>query len=71
MCISKAGLSSLRDDWAKYKNKRPDVSDSNQNVETTCNPKCKLTGLKEDFKELTGLCKTVAFQWKKSLQSSD
>ena len=29
ICIFKAGLSSLSDDWAKYKEKLPDVSDSN------------------------------------------
>ena len=43
MCIFKAGLSSLSDGWAKYKGKVPDVSDSNQNVETTCNSKLKFT----------------------------
>ena len=39
MCIFKAGLSSSYDCWAKYKEKVPDVSDPNQNVETTCNSK--------------------------------
>ena len=29
MCIFKPGLSSLYDGWAKYKEKVPDVSDSN------------------------------------------
>ena len=42
MCIFKAGLSSLSDDKEKYIKKAPDVSDSNQNVETTCNSKLKL-----------------------------
>ena len=34
MCIFKAGLSSSYGCWAKYKEKVPDVSDPNQNVET-------------------------------------
>ena len=46
MRIFKTGLSSLSDGWAKYKEKVPDVSDSNQNVETTCNSKFKFTELK-------------------------
>ena len=29
--------------WAKYKEKLPDVSHPNQNVETTCNSKLKFT----------------------------
>ena len=40
---SKAGLSSSYDGWAKCKEKVPDVSDPNQNVETTCNSKLKFT----------------------------
>ena len=44
MCIFiKAGLSSSYDCWARYKEKVPDVSDPNQNVETTCNSKLKST----------------------------
>ena len=43
MCIFKAGLSSSYDGWAKYKEKVPDVSDPNQNVEATCNSKLKFT----------------------------
>ena len=43
MCIFKIGLSSSYNDWAKYKEKVPDVSDPNQNVETTCNSKLKFT----------------------------
>ena len=43
MCIFKAGLSSSYDGWAKFKEKVPDVSDPNQNVETTCNSKLKFT----------------------------
>ena len=37
LCILKAGLSSSYDvmGWAKYKEKVPNVSDLNQNVETT------------------------------------
>ena len=38
-CIFKAGLSSLSDGWAKCK----DVSDPNQNIETTYNSKLKFT----------------------------
>ena len=38
-----AVLSSLCNGWAKYKEKVPDVSDRNQNVETTCNSKLKFT----------------------------
>ena len=44
MCIfKKAGLSSSYDGWAKYKEKVPDMSDPDQNVETTCNSKLKFT----------------------------
>ena len=43
MRIFKAGLSSSYDDWEKYKEKVPDVSDPNQNIETTCNYKLKFT----------------------------
>ena len=43
MCIFKAGLSGLYDGWTKYKEKVPDASDLNQNVETTCNYKLKFT----------------------------
>ena len=32
MYIFRAGLSSLYDGWAKYKEKVPDMSDPNQNV---------------------------------------
>ena len=39
MCTVKADLSSLSDGWAKYKEKVPDVTDSNQNVEKKCNYK--------------------------------
>ena len=41
-----AVLSGLYNGWAKYKKKKeklPDVSDPNQNVETTCNSKLKFT----------------------------
>ena len=40
---------SLNDDWAKYKEKVTDVSDLNQNVETTCNFKLNFTYLKYLF----------------------
>ena len=45
LASSKAGLSSSYhvDGWAKCKEKVPDVSDPNQNVETTCNFKLKFT----------------------------
>ena len=42
MSIFQASLSSSYDGWAKCK-KVPDVSDPNQNVETTCNSKLKFT----------------------------
>ena len=42
MSIFQAGLSSSYDGLAKCK-KVPDVSDPNQNVETTCNSKLKFT----------------------------
>ena len=47
MCISKAGLLSSGDNREKYKYKVPDVSDSNQSVETNFNSKLKLTELKD------------------------
>ena len=47
--IFKAGLSILSDGWAKYKQKVPDMSDSNQNLEKTCNSKLKFTELKYFF----------------------
>ena len=49
MYIFKAGLSGLNDDWAKYKEKVPDVLHSNQNVKTTCNSKLKFVELKYLF----------------------
>ena len=47
--VKVSSLSSLSDGWAKYKEKVPDVSDSNQNVETTCNSKLRFTELKDLF----------------------
>ena len=41
--VFKAGLSSSYDGRAKCKEKVPDVSDPNQNVETTCNSKLTFT----------------------------
>ena len=38
-----AGLTSSHDDWAKCKEKVPDVSDPNQNVETRSHSKLKFT----------------------------
>ena len=49
MCIFKVGLSSLSNGQAKYKEKVHNVSDSNQNVETTCSSKLKLTEFKYLF----------------------
>ena len=49
LCTSKTSLSSLSDGWAKHKEKVPDVSDSNENVKTTCNSKLKFTELKDLF----------------------
>ena len=46
MCIFKIGLSSLCDDWAKEKEKVPEVSDPNQNVERTCKPNSSLHSVK-------------------------
>ena len=43
MSIFKACLSSSYYGWAKNKEKVPDVSDPNQNVETTWNSKLKFT----------------------------
>ena len=43
LCIFKAGLSSSYDGWVKYKEKVSNVSDPNQNAETTCNSKLKFT----------------------------
>ena len=37
MYISKAGHSILRYAWAEYKDKKPDVSDSHQNIGVSCN----------------------------------
>ena len=68
MCIFKSGLSGLYDGLAKYKEKVPDVSDPNQNVETTCNSKLKFTRLKsfihrkgaENLKDAWTICTYVA-----------
>ena len=52
MCMFKVGLSSLRDSSlssAKYKERVPDVSDSTQNIKTTCNARLKFTELKDLF----------------------
>ena len=43
MCIFKAGLLNLYDFLVNYKEKVPDLSDPNQNFETTCNYKLKFT----------------------------
>ena len=43
ICTSKAGLTSLRHVWAKYKDEVSDVSGSDQNIEASSNSKLKLT----------------------------
>ena len=78
MVIFKAGLSSLYDGWAKYKEKAPDVSDPNQNVETTRNSKHKFTELKDLFIKWVQknyskmnciyVARSLNFQWKILLQ---
>ena len=47
MCISKAGVASLRYVLAKYKDRVSDVSDSNQNIGELCNTKLKLPEFKD------------------------
>ena len=49
MAIFKAGLSRLIDDWENYEEIVPDMSDFNQNVETTCDSKLTFTKLKDLF----------------------
>ena len=49
VCIFKAGLSSLSNGWAKYKQEVPDMSDCNENLEITCNSKLKFGELKDFF----------------------
>ena len=49
MCMFKAGLSGLSGGWTKHKEKVPDVSDSNQSIETICNSNSKLQNLKDLF----------------------
>ena len=49
LCIFKAGLSHLSDGWAKYKQKVPDMSDSNQNLEIISNSELKFAELKDFF----------------------
>ena len=46
-CVFNAGPSSSYDGWAKCKEKVPDVSDPNQNVETRSHSKLKFTKLKD------------------------
>ena len=45
-----SSLSSSYDGWAKCKEKVPDMSDPNQNVEATCDSKLKFTELKYSSK---------------------
>ena len=50
LSIFKAAVSSLSDGWAKYKEKVSDVSDSNQNFETTTSSsKLMFTGMEDLF----------------------
>ena len=48
MCISKVGLPNLKYVRTKYKDKVLDVPDDNQNVETSCKSKLKLTEFKTE-----------------------
>ena len=59
LCIFKAGLSSLSHGWAKYKQKVPHMSDSNQNLETICNSKLKFAELKISSKG----CQRTSQRW--------
>ena len=47
MYISNAGYSILRYIRAKYKDKKPDVSDSHRNTGVSCNYQLKLTKFKD------------------------
>lgn len=47
ICISMAGVASLRHVLAKYKDRVSDVSDSNQNIGELCNTKLKLPEFKD------------------------
>ena len=49
MYIFKTGLSSLSDWWAKYKEKVPDVSDSNQILTQHTIPNTNLQNLKKIY----------------------
>ena len=50
LASSKADFSSSYNGWAKCKEKVPDMSDPNQNVEATCDSKLKFTELKYSSK---------------------
>ena len=49
LCLLKAALSSSSDGWPKYQQKVPDMSGSNQNLETLCYSKLKFAELKYFF----------------------
>ena len=49
ICAFARLVSQVHDCWAKCKEKVPDVSDPNQNVETTSNSKLKFTQHKDLF----------------------
>ena len=49
--IFKAGLSSSNDGWAKFRQKVPDMWDSNQNLETIWNSKLKFVELFSNSKD--------------------
>ena len=50
ICIFNGDVSSLSDGWAKYKEKVTEMSDFNQNVETTCNSKLKFVEFSDELK---------------------
>ena len=47
MCTPKVCFSSLRYVFAKHEDKVPDVSSSDQNIQTSCKSKLKLIKLKD------------------------
>ena len=50
ICIFNGDVSSLSDGWAKYKEKVTEMSDFNQNVETTCNSELKFVEFSDELK---------------------
>ena len=70
MSISKAGLSSFRDNRTKYQDKVPEVSDSNQILKQHAILNTILTGLKDIFITVymymvnTAILKLLNFSWR-------